>query len=67
MNRYENYCHQEERLKTVEQEGKALVFRPREVLCSLFENSAEKINESYEYGRRSANDRLEEVKKFLGI
>ncbi|MBQ8013293.1 MAG: patatin family protein [Treponema sp.] len=67
MNRYENYCRQEERLKKVESEGKALVFRPREVLCSLFENSAEKINDSYNYGRRSANDRLDEVKKFLGV
>ncbi|MCR4822541.1 MAG: hypothetical protein K5873_06680, partial [Treponema sp.] len=67
MNRYENYCKQEERLKELEKAGKALVFRPVEVLCSLFENSAEKINESYNYGRRSADDRLDEVKKFLGL
>ena len=67
MKRYENYCKQEEKLKKFEDEGKVLVFRPREVLCSLFENSADKINESYDYGRRSANNRLEEVKKFLGI
>ena len=67
MNRYENYCKQDERLKQLEEEGKVLVFRPREVLCALFENSAEKIDESYDYGCRSANNRLEEVKKFLGV
>ncbi|MBQ7159933.1 MAG: patatin family protein [Treponema sp.] len=67
MTRYENYCKQEKRLAELEQEGKALVFHPVEVLCGLFENSAEKINESYDYGVRSANARLKEVKKFLGI
>lgn len=67
MSRYENYCRQEARLKELEDSGKALVFHPVEVLCGLFENSAEKINESYNYGVRSAQARLKEVKKFLGL
>lgn len=67
MSRYENYCRQEARLKELEDTGRALVFHPVEVLCGLFENSAEKINESYNYGVRSAQARLKEVKKFLGL
>lgn len=67
MDRYEDYCRQEARLKALEDAGTALVFHPVEVLCSLFENSAEKIDESYNYGVRSANARLKEVKKFLGL
>jgi predicted patatin/cPLA2 family phospholipase len=67
MNRFEEYSRQEKRLAELEQAGKALVFHPVEVLCGLFENSAEKINESYDYGVRSANARMKEVKKFLGL
>ncbi len=65
MNRYDNYCAMENRLRNLESNGKALVFRPSEVLCDLFENSAEKIDAAYNYGMRSASERLEEVKKFL--
>ncbi|MBP5284474.1 MAG: hypothetical protein J6Y93_07420, partial [Treponema sp.] len=65
MNRYDNYCAMENRLRNLESNGKALVFRPSEVLCDLFENSAEKIDAAYNYGMRSASERLDEVKKFL--
>lgn len=52
-------------MKRLEEEGKALVFRPTGVAVKNQESDVETLLSSYEHGYAQAEQRHEEIQRFL--
>ncbi len=63
--RADNYNQSLELVKRLEEEGKALVFRPRGIVVKNQESNVETLLCSYEHGYAEARQRHEEIERFL--
>jgi predicted patatin/cPLA2 family phospholipase len=66
--RHEHYNNQLEKIRKMEKEGSALVFRPSEpVRLKKFEHDVSKLEKLYQEGYEQATDRLKEIQNFLKL
>ena len=66
-NRLERYNAQAKRLEDAAADGKVMVLRPDETYVGSFEMNTEKLNNTYDIGYLSAQNKLDDIKAFLNI
>lgn len=67
-NRHHVYNETLEYITKKEEAGELLVIRPEsKLLVGRVEKNPEKLKAVYEIGRKAANERIDEIKRFLGI
>lgn len=67
MVRYKRYQKIFEHMETLQKQGKLFLIRPEKELCDLFETDLNKLNLSYEYGIKTALQKMDDIKTFLEI
>lgn len=66
LTRVERYWKTVELMEDLEEQGRIMIFRPTLPAISKFEKDSSKIMESYRDGYDQADDRLEELARFMG-
>ena len=65
-NRYKNYNKAKDYIEKLEEENRVFVIRPSELIkISRIEKNKDKIQEMYRLGMRDANNKLNEMKRYL--
>lgn len=64
--RADKYNHSLDVVKQLEEEGKALVFRPTEIAVKNQESDVDTLMKSYHHGYEEAEKRHMEIGEFLG-
>ena len=65
INRHHVYNKTMDLIERLEKEGRAFVFRPKEVLVGRTEENEEKLNAFYLQGYEMAKERIRELREFL--
>lgn len=66
MERYDKYIECIEKMYRLEKEGKLMVIRPERTYVKAFDTDLEKLEEAYQTGRRTADEKMDEIRRFIG-
>ena len=67
LNRKEQYEQQMQQIEQLEREGRAMIIRPEKTTVGHFENNRKKLENCYNDAYKLMEDKLDELKAFMGI